>query len=120
MDETLIEVCQDIFRNLINQITMHLRFMDIALDHYTFVPTSTSIECDGVYLYYHPIYIIKTFKNNPHTLTRGYLHIVLHSIFHHQFLTAHYQRSLWDLACDIAVENMIDELVTVMSVGKKS
>lgn len=110
MDDSLIEICQEIFKNLISQITMHLRFMDIALDNYTFAPTSTSIECDGVYLYYHPIYIIKTFKNNPNSLTRGYLHIVLHSVFRHQFLTANYNRSLWNLACDIAVENMIEEL----------
>ncbi len=110
MDEELIAICQEIFKNLISQITMHLRFMDIALDNYTFAPTSTSIECDGVYLYYQPIYIIKTFKNNPNSLTRGYMHIVLHSIFRHQFLTANYNHSLWNLACDIAVENMIEEL----------
>ena len=62
MDEELIAICQEIFKNLISQITMHLRFMDIALDNYTFAPISTSIECDGVYLYYQPIYIIKSRK----------------------------------------------------------
>lgn len=120
MDEKLIAICQEIFKNIISQITMHLRFMDIALDNYTFAPTSTSIECDGTYLYYHPIYIVKTFKNNPNTLTRGYLHIVLHSVFSHQFLTGNYQPSLWNLACDIAVENMIEELdLACMTTGKQ-
>lgn len=33
MDEELIAICQEIFKNLISQITMHLRFMDIALDN---------------------------------------------------------------------------------------
>lgn len=110
MDNELIEICNEIFKNLISQITMHLRFMDIALDNYIFVPNSTSIECDGIYLYYNPIFIIKTFKNNPNSLTHGYLHIVLHSIFRHQYLTFDCNRSLWNLACDIAVENMILEL----------
>ncbi len=114
MDDELIELCNEIFHNIISQITLHLRFMDIALDQYILVPSSTSleaIECDGTYLYYHPIYVIKTFKNNPNSLTRGYLHIVLHSIFRHQYLTTNNRdSSLWNLACDIAVENMITEL----------
>lgn len=110
MDDELIVICNEIFKNLISQITMHLRFMDVALDNYIFVPESTSIECDGIYLYYSPISIIKTFKNNPSQLTRGYMHIVLHSIFRHQFLTFNCEKSLWNLACDIAVENMILEL----------
>ncbi len=110
MDNELIDLCNEIFKNLISQITMHLRFMDIALAKYIFVPNSLSIECDGIYLYYDPIYLIKTFKNNPNSLTRGYLHIVLHSIFRHQYLTFNCNRQLWNLACDIAVENMIMEL----------
>ena len=120
MDNELVVICQEIFQNIISQITIHLRFMDIALDQYEWIPNSTSIECDGTYLYYQPIYIIKTFKNNPRTLTRGYLHIVLHSIFRHQFLTENHQKSLWDLACDIAVENMIEELhLDCMQVAKQ-
>ena len=110
MDNELISICDEIFKNLISQITMHLRFMDIALTKYIFVPNSTSIECDGIFLYYDPIYLIKTFKNNPNSLTRGYLHIVLHSVFRHQYLTFDCERPLWNLACDIAVENMINEL----------
>lgn len=110
MDQELIDICEQIFKNVISQITIHLRFMDIALDNYTFVPNSTSIECDGIYFYYDPFTIIKKFKLNPKSLTRGYLHVVLHSVFRHQYLTANYNKHLWNLACDIAVENMIQEL----------
>lgn len=110
MDNDLIVICDQIFRNIISQLTIHLRFMDIALDHYIYVPRSTSIECDGTFIYYDPITIIKKFKLNPNSLTRGYMHMILHSIFKHQFLTYEMQKSLWDVACDIAVENMILEL----------
>lgn len=110
MDNELIVICNEIFKNIISQITIHLRFMDIALDKYVFVPNSTSIECDGIFLYYDPITVIKKFKNNPNALTHGYLHIVLHSIFRHQYLTFDCNKKVWDLACDIAVENMILEL----------
>lgn len=110
MDNELISICDEIFKNIISQITIHLRFMDIALDHYIFVANSTSIECDGIYFYYDPFTIIKKFKLNPKSLTRGYLHVVLHSVFRHQYLTANYNKAMWNLACDIAVENMIQEL----------
>lgn len=110
MDQELVAVCQEIFQNIISQITLHLRFMDVALDRFIFVPESTSIECDGTYVYYHPIYLVKTFKNHPTVLTRGYLHMVLHAVFSHPYLTAGMDRQLWNLACDIAVENVISEL----------
>lgn len=111
MDNELIAIANEIFKNVISQITMHLRFMDIALDQYEFIPSDNiTIECDGMHLYYNPIYLIKTFKNNPNALTHGYMHIVLHSIFAHHLLTFDGNRKLWDLACDIAVENMIQEL----------
>lgn len=110
MDNELVTICEDIFHNIISQLTIHLRFMDIALDNYTYVPTASTIECDGIYLYYEPIYVIKTFKNNPKILTHGYLHVVLHSIFRHHILTFDCKPKLWNLACDIAVENMILEL----------
>ena len=94
MDEELVLLCEEIFHNIISQLTLHLRFMDIALDQYTLVPNSTSIECDGIYLYYSPITIIKNFKNNPQALTRGYLHIVLHSIFRHPYLAGDFKKNV--------------------------
>ena len=112
MDDELIEICHEIFNTIISQITIHLRFMDVALDNYIYVPSISGIdiECDGTYLYYNPFYIIQTYRQDPKIMTRGYLHIVLHSIFRHQVLTFDGNKKLWNLACDIAVENMIDEL----------
>ena len=35
---------------------------------------------------------------------------MFHSVFRHPYLVANYNKKLWNLACDIAVENMIQEL----------
>lgn len=112
MDQELLDICQNIFKNIISQLTLHLRFMDLALDQFTLVSQQKSIEisCDGTYLYYHPLFVIKTYQHRPNGLTRGYLHLVFHSVFRHPFLASHVQATIWDLACDIAVENMISEL----------
>ena len=38
MDRELIEISEEIFRNIISRLTLHLRFMDIAIDRYEFIP----------------------------------------------------------------------------------
>ncbi len=109
MDRELIEISEEIFRNIISRLTLHLRFMDIAIDRYEFVPDTFSFECDGRFFHYNPITVIQTFKNDPNKLTRGYFHTVLHNIFQHPYLAGQYNQSCWDIACDIAVENLILE-----------
>lgn len=41
---------------------------------------------------------------------RNYLHMVMHCVFLHMFVDPTLNRPYWDLACDIAVENIITEL----------
>lgn len=110
MDNELKLISEEIYRDVIAQLTLYLRFMDIALDKYTFVGDSLEFRCDGVFFHYPPIAVIKTFKNNPKVLTRGYFHMVLHSIFQHIWFAKDRKISLWNLASDIAVENVIIEI----------
>ena len=110
MDEELIQISNEIFQNVISQLTLHLRFMDIALNRYIFVPDGTEFRCDGKFFHYSPITVIKMFQNDPKSLTRGYFHVVLHSIFQHPYFAEQRKMSLWDLAGDMAVENVILDL----------
>lgn len=110
MDEELISISQEIFQDIIAQLTLHLRFMDIALNRYIFVPDALEFRCDGKYFHYSPITVIKQFRNDPKKLTRGYFHTVLHSVFRHDYFSEGRKASLWNLACDIAVENVILDL----------
>lgn len=110
MDEELIEISEEIYRNIIAQLTLHLRFMDLALDQYVLVGDALEYRCDGLHFHYPPIAVIKTFQNNPKTLTRGYFHVVLHSIFQHIWFSKDRKITLWNLASDIAVENVIMQI----------
>ena len=110
MDEELIQISEEIFREVISRLTLHLRFMDIALNRYIFAADATEFRCDGRVFHYAPIELIKMFRNDPRKVTRGYLHIVLHSVFQHPYFADNRRPSLWNLACDIAVEEVIRQL----------
>ena len=107
MDEELIRISEEIFRDVIARLTLNLRFMDIALNRYRFVPDTTDFRCDGTLFHYSPFAVIRIYQNDPAKLTRGYFHVVLHSLFRHVFFAENRMPSIWDLAADIAVENVI-------------
>ncbi len=93
-----------------NNLFMHLRFMKTALGRCDIVPYHGTISTDSVNFYYNPEYILKLFQENQQSITRNYLHMTLHCIFQHQFVGSAIRVPVWNLACDIAVEQMIREL----------
>ncbi len=110
MDDELLLICNEIFAYIRNQLTFQLRFMDPALNNYQLIPDALEYRCDGKFFHYPPIALIKTFQYSPNAAVRGYLHVVLHSVFAHLYFSKNRKMSLWNLACDIAVENVIEEL----------
>ena len=50
------------------------------------------------------------FRRTRTYLNRLYLHTVFHCVFRHLWLKGRREPQLWSLACDIAVENVIDSL----------
>ena len=110
MDEELIAISEEIFTYIISQLTFHLRFMDPALSRFVRIGDAMEYRCDGVFFHYSPVALIRTFRNHPEELIRGYLHIVLHSVFQHIYFSKNRKMSLWNLAADMAVENVIEEL----------
>lgn len=67
------------------------------------------ISTDGTFLFYSPEAVLKSFKDNPDSITGLILHSLFHCIFLHIFKTEFKNRELWDLACDISAEKMITD-----------
>ncbi len=90
----------------------HLRFFDRALysltpaDH----PRVTSVGTDGLGYYFNVFYILKCFRRDKNRISRDLLHSLLHCILRHFLPVQPIVQDLWDLACDITVENIIMEL----------
>lgn len=63
---------------------------------------------EGVHLYYPPAHYLKVFEENELFLRRAYLHTVLHCLYAHPWQKGDREENRWNLACDIAVEFIID------------
>lgn len=92
-----------------DDILMHLRFFDAALAqlHVEERGGTGCLATDGQTLFYDPVYVLKLYRERTQYVSRVYLHMLLHCIFSHSFQYDRLEGELWDLAADIAVENVI-------------
>lgn len=95
-----------------NELYMSMRYLDVALSSLRFQMDLEvgSLGTDGELLYFYPGWLGGIFKRDRRILNRTYLHIVFHCLFGHLFLRGKREKGLWDLACNIAVESVIDSL----------
>ena len=93
-------------------IIVRYRFFDRALSKIKPVlkPGIKGFSLDGDTLYYDAVYLVRRYLNDEGIAVRLYMHILLHTVFAHQFKSEVLNKEYWDLACDIAVENVISEL----------
>lgn len=94
-----------------NTLLVNLRFLDAALSQFEFFPIEEStLLTDGKHILYNPRHILECYKTAKEIPVRDYLHMVMHCVFKHMYMDPTLNRPYWDLACDIAVENVITEL----------
>lgn len=95
-----------------DDILMHLRFFDMAVARLKLQerPGTGYLATDGIILYYDPVHVLKVYREEEKGIARLYLHILLHCIFFHSFQYDKLERDKWDLAADIAVENVIIDM----------
>lgn len=66
---------------------------------------------DGKRIYYNPVKVLEAYKEEKNLIVTGLLHILLHCLMGHPFSSnknfsgKQTERSIWNVACDMAVEN---------------
>jgi predicted metal-dependent peptidase len=105
-----IEIGQEILGVTRNELYIHMRFLDVALSSFMYVADTGILPfaTDGIHMFYHPAAIGELYRKNRILMNRGYLHMVLHCLLHHVTRRRKREKGLWNLACDIAVESIID------------
>ncbi|MCD8018973.1 MAG: VWA-like domain-containing protein [Clostridiales bacterium] len=103
-------MCTRILELIRNELYLDFRYLDMALSSLTFSANEQirTFATDGTFLYFSVEQILRVFRSNPQFLDRAYLHSVLHCIFRHLWMRGKREPVLWNLACDITVEWMID------------
>lgn len=126
------EVCSRILISSRNELYIHMRFFDVALSAFTYIMSEETGELgtDGVGLYYYPGYLGGLYREGRREVNRTYLHMMLHCLFAHLWKKMKMRKKLagerlgisreegkedltdvlWNLACDISVESVIDSL----------
>ena len=110
-----LKLAREILRIARNTLLINLRFMEAALVH--LMPENeqddtitAEIATDGNFFYYNSLHICRSFRKDHALPVRDFLHVTLHCVFQHLFIGEKINADLWDLACDIAVEAVINEL----------
>lgn len=96
-----------------NKLLVNLRFLDMALSRFVLCAKPEFTSCtatDGRAYLYSPKHILTAYRVEENLPVRGYLHSVFHCVFKHMFIDPAVDRELWNIACDVAVESVINDL----------
>ena len=109
----LSAIGQDILYTARNELYMNLPYLDVALCGLEFAPgggVTASLATDGQTRYYCCAYLADGYLRSRTATNRAYLHVILHCMLRHIAKKRGKMDTLWDLACDVAVESILDEL----------
>ena len=119
--ETISYLANQIMGYCKGSLLVSMRYLDLALlklneikevEPFTIpnVDTFNTIGTNGQGIYYCADYVVDTFKKDKVQSLRDLLHITLHCVLKHMFPGRAVEREIWDLACDITVENIINDM----------
>lgn len=105
-------LAQEILRLSRDSIIMNMRFLDVALSRMQPLPKPglKGMATDTKVLWYDDSFVLRRYKGEPACISRCYLHSLLHLIFYHPFRYGEVETKYWDIAADIAVENVMLEM----------
>lgn len=112
LHQELIQIGTRILSLSRSELYLSMRFLDLALSalSYDLNLNTRTIATDGVHIFYNPTYLAAAYQDDPVGVNRTYLHMVLHCIFRHMTQAGDRDREDWNLACDIAVESILDSM----------
>ena len=107
-----VKLCTRILYQARSELYLNMRFLDVSLSSLGFEADwgRGGIATDGWLIYYGPEYLTALFGQGRNRVNRAYLHMLFHCLFCHMYTRKDRDKDYWDLACDIAMESVIDGL----------
>lgn len=108
----MVELCVRILSAARNELYVNMHFLDVSLSSLGFEadPSVPTLGTDGFVIFYNPDYLCGLYRKGRVYVNRVYLHMVLHCLFCHMDTKGKRAAGYWNLACDIAMESIIDGL----------
>lgn len=105
-----VELCTRILYRSRNELYVNMHFLDVSLSSLGFEAdwNRGGIACDGAVIYYGPGFILDLYKKGRQVINHYYLHTLFHCLFCHMYTRKGREKEIWDLACDIAMESVLD------------
>lgn len=93
-----------------DELYLTMRFLDVSLNALSYEMNLSTfyVGTDGDFIYFNPKFLISQYQQDSVFINRAYFHMVLHCIFKHLWMREGRKEEYWNLACDIAVESMVD------------
>ena len=103
---------RQVLENCRNELLSRYPFLTFA---FLGIPAAASQEIrglgtDGEHLFFCPETLLRDYLQDPAMVRRQYLHQIFHCLYLHPF-SRHSNKELWNLACDMAVERLLDGLL---------
>lgn len=111
--KSLSQIGLDILTASRNELYMHMPYLDTVLCSLIFKPSegvTGSLATNGEELFYDGNFLSERYLRGRAVCNRAYLHVLLHCMLRHLAKKRGKVSELWDLACDITVESILDEL----------
>lgn len=111
------EVCAPVAHDVLEEaraaLAVRFRYFDQALWRMPLVADFeiSGIASNGASMFYDPVFVVNRFKVSPNEVVRDVIHCLFHCIFRHPFMLYSVLRQPWDVACDIAIESILLDLV---------
>ncbi len=107
-----VSLCVRILTTARDELYLNMHFLDLSLSSlgYEADPAMPTLGTDGFVIRYHPEYLFRLYRRGRVYVNRAYLHMVFHCLFCHMDTRGGRETGYWNLACDIAMESIIDGL----------
>ena len=105
------ELARKILINAGNELSLKMRYFALAVGSLGLVPDASGpTGTDGAVIEYCPEEILELYLKGRNYVIHLYLHMICHCLFGHPFNMKNRGTELWDLACDVASESLVDSL----------
>ena len=112
-EKSFTSIGYDILASARSELTVNMPYLSEAISSLLPVPgdaITVSVATDGAKLYFSGNYLASAYMRSSATVNRGYLHVILHCMLRHIWRRNGRDVRIWNLACDVAVESIMDEL----------